>query len=128
NPSLKGVAAARFVTDALPVLRQLENLEVLVEGEEPEYEELTADPLITVKAENTETSDWFDLGVEVAIDGTKIPFTELFTALARGDEYLMLPDGKYFALARPEFEQLRRLIEEAKALSDSTIDGSIRIS
>lgn len=128
NPSLKGVAAARFVTDALPVLRQLENLEVLVEGEEPEYEELTADPLITVKAEDTETSDWFDLGVEVAIDGTKIPFTELFTALARGDEYLMLPDGKYFALARPEFEQLRRLIEEAKALSDSTIDGSIRIS
>ncbi|MFL4480466.1 SNF2-related protein [Paeniglutamicibacter sp. ORCA_105] len=124
---ISGVEAARF-TAALPALQAMENLEVTIEGETIDFEELTADPLITITAENTETNDWFDLGVEVRIDGSNVPFTELFQALAHGDEYLMLPDGKYFALDRPEYEQLRRLIEEARALSDSTTDGTIRIS
>ncbi|GAA3327693.1 DEAD/DEAH box helicase [Paeniglutamicibacter sulfureus] len=124
---ISGVEAARF-TAALPTLQAIENLEVTIEGETIGFEELTADPLITISAENTETNDWFDLGVEVRIDGNNVPFTELFQALAHGDEYLMLPDGKYFALDRPEYEQLRRLIEEARALSDSTTDGTIRIS
>ncbi|MCV9994623.1 DEAD/DEAH box helicase [Paeniglutamicibacter sp. ZC-3] len=124
---ISGVEAARF-TAALPTLQAIENLEVTIEGETIDFEELTADPLITISAENTETNDWFDLGVEVRIDGNNVPFTELFQALAHGDEYLMLPDGKYFALDRPEYEQLRRLIEEARALSDSTTDGTIRIS
>ncbi|GAA1866969.1 DEAD/DEAH box helicase [Paeniglutamicibacter psychrophenolicus] len=127
-PRLHGVAAARFITEALPALQALENLRVHIDGEQPEFEELTSNPLITISTENTETNDWFDLGVEVAIDGNKVPFTELFQALAHGDEYLMLPDGKYFALDRPEYEQLRRLIEEARALSDATSDGTIRIS
>ena len=125
---ISGVEAARFTAAALPTLQAMENLEVTIEGETIDYEELTADPLITISAENTETNDWFDLGVEVRIDGNNVPFTELFQALAHGDEYLMLPDGKYFALDRPEYEQLRRLIEEARALSDSTTDGTIRIS
>ncbi|MBV1779246.1 DEAD/DEAH box helicase [Paeniglutamicibacter sp. ABSL32-1] len=125
---ISGVDAARFTAAALPALQAMENLEVAIEGEALDYEELTADPLITISAGNTETNDWFDLGVEVRIDGNNVPFTELFQALAHGDEYLMLPDGKYFALDRPEYEQLRRLIEEARALSDSTSDGTIRIS
>ncbi|MET0977370.1 MAG: SNF2-related protein [Paeniglutamicibacter terrestris] len=126
--TLTGVEAAHFINTALPALRRIKNLEVTVEGVAADYEELTADPLITISTENTESNDWFDLGVEVRIDGNNVPFTELFQALAHADQYLMLPDGKYFALDRPEYEQLRRLIEEARTLSDATADGSIRIS
>ncbi|GAA5228748.1 DEAD/DEAH box helicase [Paeniglutamicibacter antarcticus] len=125
---LSGVEAARFTTEALPALQTMDNLKITIEGEPTQYEELTADPLITISAENTETNDWFDLGVEVRIDGNNVPFTELFQALANGDEHLMLPNGKYFALDRPEYEQLRRLIEEARALSDASSDGTIKIS
>ncbi|PQZ86669.1 helicase [Arthrobacter sp. MYb227] len=123
-----GVAAARFITWALPGLQDLESLEIRVTGIATEFEELTADPLITVSTQNTETNDWFDLGVEITIEGNKVPFTELFQALAHNDSHLMLPNGKYFELFRPEYEQLRRLIEEARALSDHHSDDTIRIS
>ena len=125
---LNGVPAARFVSLALPLLQQLPSLEIIVEGTATEFEELTADPLITVSAQNTETNDWFDLGVEVQIDGNKVPFTELFQALAHNEKHLMLPNGKYFELDRPEYEQLRRLIEEARSLSDSHGEDTVRIS
>ena len=125
---LHGVPAARFVSLALPLLQQLPSLEIIVEGTATEFEELTADPLITVSAQNTETNDWFDLGVEVQIDGNKVPFTELFQALAHNEKHLMLPNGKYFELDRPEYEQLRRLIEEARSLSDSHGEDTVRIS
>lgn len=123
-----GVAAARFVTWALPALYELKTLEIRISGIAAEFEELTADPLITVSTQNTETNDWFDLGVEISIEGNKVPFTELFQALAHNDSHLMLPNGKYFELQRPEYEQLRRLIEEARALSDHHDDDTIRIS
>ena len=126
--TLTGVPAARFVSLALPLLQQLPSLEIMVEGTATEFEELTADPLITVSAQNTETNDWFDLGVEVQIDGNKVPFTELFQALAHNEKHLMLPNGKYFELDRPEYEQLRRLIEEARSLSDSHGEDTVRIS
>lgn len=128
NVTLTGVPAARFVSSALPLLQELPDLEIVVSGVATAFEELTADPLITISTENTETNDWFDLGVEVQIDGNKVPFTELFQALAHGEKHLMLPNGKYFELNRPEYEQLRRLIEEARSLSDSHSDETVRIS
>ncbi|MGL3807567.1 SNF2-related protein [Paeniglutamicibacter sp. R2-26] len=126
--TLTGVPAARFVSLALPVLGRLPSLDIREEGSATEFEELTADPLITVSAQNTETNDWFDLGVEVQIDGNKVPFTDLFQALAHHEKHLMLPNGKYFELDRPEYEQLRRLIEEARSLSDVRGEDTVRIS
>jgi SNF2 family DNA or RNA helicase len=52
---------------------------------------------------------------------------EVFTALARGEARMLLDDGAYFSLADPRLESLRRLIEEAQALSDSPA-SSLRIS
>ena len=36
-----------------------------------------------------------------------------------GETYLLLPDGAYFSLEKPELQVLARLIEEARALQDS---------
>jgi SNF2 family DNA or RNA helicase len=51
----------------------------------------------------------------------------VFVALAAGESHLLLADGAYFALDKPELQALRALIEEARALQD-TADGPLRIS
>jgi SNF2 family DNA or RNA helicase len=47
-----------------------------------------------------------------------VPFQDLFVALTEGHDFLILDTGVYFSLDRPEFSQLRELIEESKALQD----------
>jgi SNF2 family DNA or RNA helicase len=123
---LRNVAAARFTTDALPVLEQLEHLRIVTAGPAPDYSELTDSPLISVSTKGTDDGDWFDLGVTVTLGGEDVPFDQLFRALAAGEEHLMLSSGSYFRLDQPEFLQLRRLIEEARALQDH--EGPLRIS
>jgi SNF2 family DNA or RNA helicase len=56
-----------------------------------------------------------------------VPFAGVFTALAAGESHLLLPDGAYFSLQKPELQTLRTLIEEARALQD-TPHGPLRIS
>ena len=60
----------------------------------------------------------------------EVPFAELFVALASGQSHLLLPDGAYFSLDKPELVALARLIEEARALTDqpAALDGPLRIS
>lgn len=123
---LKNVAAARFTTEALPLLEQLEHVRVVTAGPAPDYSELTDSPLVSVSTTGTDDADWFDLGVTVTLGGEEIPFNLLFLALAAGEEHLMLASGNYFRLDQPEFIQLRRLIEEARALQER--DGPLRIS
>ncbi len=115
---LKDVAAARFSTEALPALAGLEQVRVDTTGSAPDYKELTGTPQIGISTRATGDGDWFDLGVTVALGGADIPFGELFLALASEEEHLMLPSGHYFSLDQPEFEQLRRLIEEARSLQE----------
>ena len=69
-------------------------------------------------------ADWFDLGVSVSVDGEDIPFAPLFAALAAGEEHLLLPSGTWFDVRRPEFDRLRRLIDEARALQDAERSGA----
>ena len=56
-----------------------------------------------------------------------VQFRELFLALSRGDEYLLLDSGAYFSLDKPGLQALARLIEEARALQDRPAE-SLRIS
>ena len=72
-------------------------------------------------------TDWFDLGVSVTVEGREVPFAEVFLALASGESHLLLSDGAYFSLQKPELQALRTLIEEARALQDRT-GGPLRIS
>ena len=75
-------------------------------------------------------TDWFDLGIDVTIDGESVPFAQLFTALAQGADHLVLASGTWFRLDRPELEELRRLIEEARGLSAAgdLRDGTLRLA
>ncbi|MCQ6269089.1 DEAD/DEAH box helicase [Pseudarthrobacter sp. R1] len=123
---LKNLSAARFTTEALPRLKQLEHVRVVTTGPAPDYSELTDSPLIGVRTQETDDADWFDLGVTVTLGGEDVPFDLLFRALAAGDDHLMLANGNYFRLDQPEFLQLRRLIEEARALQEN--EGPLRIS
>ena len=68
--------------------------------------------------ELTGETDWFDLGVTITVEGHPVPFLEVFLALSRGEPHLLLPDGAYFSLDKPELQALARLIEEARALQD----------
>lgn len=124
---LRGVDAVLFLDQVVPVLRGA-GVEVSVSGEAPEYRLSESAPAIAVSASDRPgDTDWFDLGVTVSVDGEEVPFQPLFSALARGDSHLVLASGTYFPLDRPELEQLRRLIEEAKGLQEKESDG-LRIS
>ncbi|SFE53726.1 SWIM zinc finger [Blastococcus tunisiensis] len=123
---LAGLDAAVLVTDFLP---RLADAGVLVEmtGEPPEFRRTDAVPVVEVSATDGGDADWFDLGVTVSVDGEDIPFAPLFAALAAGEEHLLLPSGTWFDVRRPEFDRLRKLIEEARALQDADRPG-LRIS
>ncbi|MFH5821121.1 SNF2-related protein [Georgenia sp. AZ-5] len=123
---LRGIDAAVFTEEVLPALRA-QDVVVEVVGTAPEYRRSETAPVISVSARDSEDSDWFDLGVTVQIDGEQIPFERLFVALVRGESHLVLDSGTYFALDRPELDQLRRLIAEAGALEDRP-PGQLRLS
>ncbi|WP_270254274.1 SNF2-related protein [Kocuria marina] len=98
-----------------------------VAGETVEYRHSETAPVIRVSATDAEQADWFDLGVTVEIDGEQIPFQQLFVALAREESHLVLDSGTYFSIDRPELDQLRRLIEEARDLTDRE-SGRLRVT
>ena len=115
---LDGVAALTFVERVLPQLEPA-GVRVRLEGEVREYRRTSAQPSVQVAAvERADSADWFDLRIKVSIDGEAVPFGELFVALTENQDFLILDTGVYFSLDRPEFVQLRELIEESKALQD----------
>ncbi len=125
---LSGLDSLRFVTEVLPHLSQQSGIGLKVIGEAPDYRDVGESLEVGVSTEEIPGErDWFDLGVTISIAGRELPFVEVFTALARGDSWMLLDDGAYFSLADPRLESLRRLIEEARALTD-THASSLRIS
>ena len=115
---LAGRAALEFVEHQVPELTA-RGVDVVLSGAVLDYRQTTAAPQIRVTASpRARATDWFDLQVDVTLDGEQVPFDELFVALARGEEYLVLETGVYFDLDRPEFTALRELITESQALVD----------
>ena len=107
-----------LVGEVLPALRERADVVVEVSGEAPEFRESDAAPAVRLSVTDGAEDDWFNLGVEVSIEGEAVPFAELFAALARGDDHLLLDSGTWFALDHPELDRLRHLIEEARLLVD----------
>ncbi len=136
---LKGVDAARFVTEQLEQLEADEHVVVAVEGELATYEEVTSAPVIRIGTDDQERdghrvrrvddgpTDWFDLRVSVEVAGEEVPFEPLFAALAAGDEVMLLDSGAWFRLDRPELRRLKELIEEAREIADPE-SGGLRLS
>ncbi|MCV7125638.1 DEAD/DEAH box helicase [Mycobacterium lacus] len=125
---LSGLQTMRFATELQPLLAGLPDVVVEVTGDPVDYREASGSLVIEVTTDAVPgETDWFDLGVAISVEGKQIPFVTVFTALARGQSHLLLADGAYFALDKPELVKLRQLIEEARALTDCE-EGSARIS
>lgn len=111
-------------------LDRLRALGVLVEvtGRPADYRLATEAPEVTLSVTDPpEGADWFNLGVRVSIEGEPVEYRELFYALATGQTHLILPSGTWFSLERPELEQLRLLIAEARELGGDAGDGQVRL-
>ncbi len=124
---LDGMTAVRFITELLPLLEATDGVTVEHVGTLPEYREADAAPVVSLGGKATKDNDWFDLTVTVSVGGEKVPFTDLFVAMAAGQSHLILPSGTWFSLDSDELQELARLIAEARALLDATDDG-IRLS
>jgi hypothetical protein len=125
---LEGADTMRFTTELLPLLADQPGVEVEVSGDPADYREAGDSLRIGVSADEVAgDTDWFDLGISITVEGRQVPFLDVFTALSRGESYLLLDDGAYFSLEKPALQALSRLIEEARALQDAP-PGELRIS
>lgn len=118
--TLRDFETVRFTLEVLPLLSDHPDVTVEILGEFPDYREAGDSLRIGLKtSEVPDEKDWFDLEVTVSVEGRTVAFGELFTALSRGQEHLLLPDGAFFSLQKPRLQALRRLIEESRALTDA---------
>jgi superfamily II DNA or RNA helicase len=118
SATVTGDAMIRLLRDVAPRLGELDGVQIRADVT-ADFREIEQAPQFSfVDAGASAEGDWFDLSVQVSVDGRDLPFNELFVALAQDREFLMLPGGAYFSLDRPEFQQLRELIAEARALDD----------
>ncbi len=125
---LSGLDAVFFTSELLPELEAGEQVDVELVGDAPVYRRSDAAPLVHVSAtEAPGESDWFDLDVTLTIEGEAVPFQTLFAAITLGETHLILDSGTYFSIERPEYDLLRRLIDEARSLQDKESDG-LRVS
>ena len=126
---LRGMATARFMTETLPVLRELEAFDIEVDDDVPDYREADAAPVITTSVSDDEDRpDWFSLSVRVHVGQEEIPLALLMAAVAGGEPEVLLESGTWVSIDRPEIEALARLMEEGRELADPQAQGELRVS
>ena len=126
---LRGMATARFMTETLPVLRELEAFDVEVDDDVPDYREAADAPVITTSVSDDEDRpDWFSLSVRVHVGEEEIPLALLMAAVAAGEPEVLLESGTWVSIDRPEIEALARLMEEGRELADPQAQGELRVS
>jgi superfamily II DNA or RNA helicase len=126
---LQGSDTIRFIEEKVPRLQALPHIIVLLPTNLPDYKESREGISIEMGLDEDkgEDGDWFNLAVTCKLGGQEVPFNQLFQALAEGQPTLLLDNGTYCSLDRPELQKLRQLIEEARGLQDKTGEG-LRIS
>ena len=126
---LRGMDTARFMTETLPVLRELEAFDIEVDDDVPDYREAEAAPVITTSVSDDEDRpDWFSLSVRVHVGEEEIPMAPLMAAVAAGEPEVLLESGTWVSIDRPEIEALARLMEEGRELADPQAQGELRVS
>ena len=133
HPALSGLEERRIegwetrelLSAILPKLRRVSAVQVRFNGTPPQFVE-TTDALIEITVNEGNSRDWFGLGIAVKVNNWTVPFAQIFEALDRGADRILLGNGTYFSLRRPEFKTLRTLIAEARELDDA--GGELRIN
>ncbi|WP_200963317.1 DEAD/DEAH box helicase [Rothia mucilaginosa] len=126
HPALSGLEERRIegwetrelLSAILPKLRRVSAVQVRFNGTPPQFVEAT-DALIEITVSEGNSRDWFGLGIAVKVNNWTVPFAQIFEALDRGADRILLGNGTYFSLRRPEFKTLRTLIAEARELDDA---------
>ncbi|MCU1516973.1 MAG: helicase, partial [Pseudarthrobacter sp.] len=127
SAELTGLDTLAFTEEVLPQLRLAPDVDVDTSGEIADYREAEEAPVVSISTKATEQRDWFDLGIQISLEGQPVSFAAVFSALAAGQTKMLLPSGAYFSLDLPELHQLRALIEEARSLQDNK-DAPLQIS
>ncbi|MBF1676890.1 MAG: SWIM zinc finger family protein [Rothia sp.] len=122
---VEGWETRELLSAILPKLRRISAVRVRFNGTPPEFVEAT-DALIEVTVTEGNSRDWFGLGIAVKVNNWTVPFAQIFEALDRGADRILLGNGTYFSLRRPEFKTLRTLIAEARELDEA--GGELRIN
>ena len=122
---IEGWETRELLSAILPKLRRISAVQVRFNGTPPKFVEAT-DALIEVTVTEGNSRDWFGLGIAVKVNNWTVPFAQIFEALDRGADRILLGNGTYFSLRRPEFKTLRTLIAEARELDDA--GGELRIN
>lgn len=133
HPALSGLEERRIegwetrelLSAILPKLRRISAVQMRFNGTPPQFVEAT-DALIEITVSEGNSRDWFGLGIAVKVNNWTVPFAQIFEALDRGADRILLGNGTYFSLRRPEFKTLRTLIAEARELDDA--GGELRIN
>ena len=133
HPALSGLEERRIegwetrelLSAILPKLRRVSAVQVRFNGTPPQFVEAT-DALIEITVSEGNSRDWFGLGIAVKVNNWTVPFAQIFEALDRGADRILLGNGTYFSLRRPEFKTLHTLIAEARELDDA--GGELRIN
>ena len=126
---LRGMATARFMTETLPILHEMEAFDVEVDDDVPDYREAADAPVITTSVSDDEDRpDWFSLSVRVHVGDEEIPIGQLMAAVAAGEREVLLESGTWLSIDRPEIEALARLMEEGRELADPQAHGTLRVS
>lgn len=115
---VEGWETRELLSAVLPKLRRISAVRVRFNGTPPEFVEAT-DALIEVTVTEGNSRDWFGLGIAVKVNNWTVPFAQIFEALDRGADRILLGNGTYFSLRRPEFKTLRTLIAEARELDEA---------
>lgn len=115
---LTGRELIDFVGRVLPELQERDDVEVVLNEPPPDFHEAEEAPTVTLRVSDPQVGDWFNLGVEITVGDERVPFEALFRALSVGDDHLVLDSGTWFSLERPELDQLRAVIEEARGIVD----------
>ncbi|GAB3811579.1 DEAD/DEAH box helicase [Tessaracoccus terricola] len=115
---LHGIWMIRFTTDILPELQTRDDVEVVLSEEAPEFRRAEEAPTIQLDLEDSREGDWFDLEVAITVGDESVPFAPLLSALASGQDHIILDSGTWFPLDVPELDQLRKLVDEARVLVD----------
>ena len=122
---VEGWETRELLSAVLPKLRRISAVRVRFNGTPPEFVEAT-DALIEVTVTEGNSRDWFGLGIAVKVNNWTVPFAQIFEALDQGADRILLGNGTYFSLRRPEFKTLRTLIAEARELDEA--GGELRIN
>ena len=125
---LDGPSKLRWLNLVQPRLQEREDVVVEVLGEPVVYAEAEEPPVVALSITDTPGStDWFDLDVRVRVGAEQVPMRSLITALTLDQEVVILDSGTWFRVDQPELAQLRRLVEEARAMAEDP-RGPLRLS